>query len=437
MRRYRIIVPLVFLLLIALGIFILFNTGSDLAITVILLFIPAMIAVSFLVRYLVTVRKRSITERVLERDVMRLADRYGEERRILYDFEHKYGISTREFMEELGKVKEGLLELGCDVNGRTKIDRVKLRKVVFADIEWASNLFEGIKDRHEVVLYSRMLDKSSEYLERLKELEAAGYPNIQGQIERMESKLRAGERITVDSLELSLFMNDVGSILEEAFQIALKDAQRLEVVGRDIAHVDTSRIRTDIKIVEHSIEHGNYENAARVLTSMIERLIALLKDAFEQYKAELLGLTVAVSELLDTGEDKAAVETLKTSIEASMSPSEIAKLREYGDALITKAIATLETVYHRIFELEGEIAEANPPTEVYPVEYWSRNKVEEVEELKSASATDTQGFIRRYRLLASDAQSRVLYDAERLKSITEEPQSASSNKPTEEDATRG
>jgi hypothetical protein len=105
MRRYRIIVPLVFLVLIALGIFILFNTGSDLAITIILLFIPAMIGVSFLVRYLVTVRKRGITERVMERDVMRIADRYGEERRILYDFEHKYGISTREFMDELSKVK--------------------------------------------------------------------------------------------------------------------------------------------------------------------------------------------------------------------------------------------------------------------------------------------------------------------------------------------
>jgi len=433
MRRYRILVPLVFLVLIALGIFILFNTGSDLAITIILLFIPAMIAVSFLVRYLTTVRKRSITERVMERDVMRIADRYREERRILYDFEHKYGISTREFMEELSKVKESLLELGCEVNGRTKIDRLKLRKVVFADIEWANKLFEGIKDRHEVVLYSRMMDKCSEYLEHLKELEAAGYPNIQGQIERLQSKLRTGERIIVESLELSLFMNDAGSILEEALRIALQDAHRLEVVGREIANVDTSRIRTDIKIVEHSIEHGNYENAARVLKSMIERLIALLKDAFEQYKAEVLELTIAVSELLDTSEDKAEVEALKKGIDACMSPSEIAKLREYGDALMRKSIATLETVYHKIFELEAEIAEANPATEVYPVEYWSKTKMEEVEELKSVSTIDIKGFIRRYRLLASDAHSRVLYDAGRLKSITEEPQSAPSNKTTEED----
>jgi hypothetical protein len=433
MRWYRLIVPLVFLVLIALGIFILFNTGSDLAITIILLFIPVMIAVSFLVRYLVTVRKRSITERVMERDVMRIADRYGEERRILYDFEHKYGISTREFMEELNKVKEGLLDLGCEVNGRTKIDLVKLRKVVFADIEWANKLFEGIKDRHEVVLYSRMMDTCSEYLNYLKELEAAGYPNIHGQIERLESKLRTGERVIVDSLELSLFMNDVGSILEEALRIALQDAHRLEVVGREIANVDTSRIRTDIKIVEHSIEHGNYENAARVLKSMIERLIALLKDAFEQYKAEVLELTIAVSELLEKSEDKKEVEALKKGIEACMSPSEIAKLREYGDALMRKSIATLETVYHKIFELEAEIAEANPATEVYPVEYWSKNKMEEVEALKSLSTTAVKGFIRRYRLLASDAHSRVLYDAERLKSIKEEPQSAPSYRTAEAD----
>jgi hypothetical protein len=90
-------------------------------------------------------------------------------------------------------------------------------------------------------------------------------------------------------------------------------------------------------------------------------------------------------------------------------------------------------VYHKIFELEAEIAEANPATEVYPVEYWSKNKMEEVEELKSVSTIDIKGFIRRYRLLASDAHSRVLYDAGRLKSITEEPQSAPSNKTTEED----
>ncbi len=417
MRRYRLIVPLIFLALIALGIFILFNTGSDLAITIILLFIPAMIAVSFLVRYLVAVRKRSITERVLERDVLQIADRYAEERRILYDFEHKYGISTSEFTEELSKVKDGLRELGCDVNGRTKLDRVKLRKVVFADIEWASNLFEEIKDRHEVVLYSRMMDKCAEYLGHLKELEQAGYPNLRVQIERMASKLRTGERITVDSLEFSLFMNDVGSILEEAFRTALQDAQRLEAEGREIAQVDTARIRTDIKIVEHSIEHGNYENAAQVLKSMVKRLITLLEDAFERYKAEVLELSIAVSELLEKHEDKEEVEALKKSINACMSPSEIAQLREYGDELIRKSIAVLETVYNRIFELEAEIAKTNPSTEVYPVEYWTKDKMDKIEELKSVPTTDVQHFIRRYRPLASDAHSRVRYDAERLRSM--------------------
>ncbi len=417
MRRYRLIVPLIFLALIALGIFILFNTGSDLAITIILLFIPAMIAVSFLVRYLVAVRKRSITERVLERDVLQIADRYAEERRILYDFEHKYGISTSEFTEELSKVKDGLRELGCDVNGRTKLDRVKLRKVVFADIEWASNLFEEIKDRHEVVLYSRMMDKCAEYLDHLKELEQAGYPNLRAQIERMASKLRTGERITVDSLELSLFMNDVGSILEEAFRTALQDAQRLEAEGREIAQVDTARIRTDIKIVEHSIEHGNYENAAQVLKSMVKRLITLLEDAFERYKVEVLELSIAVSELLEKHEDKEEVEALKKSINACMSPSEIAQLREYGDELIRKSIAVLETVYNKIFELEAEIAKTNPSTEVYPVEYWTKDKMDKIEELKSVPTTDVQHFIRRYRPLASDAHSRVRYDAERLRSM--------------------
>ncbi|MBK5191316.1 MAG: hypothetical protein JJE19_07470, partial [Methanosarcinales archaeon] len=174
MRGYRILIPLVFLALIALGIFLLFNTGSDLAITIILLFIPAMVVVSFLVRYLVTVKKRSVRERVMERDVMQIADRYIEEMRILYDFENKYEVSTKEFREELSKVKEGLLELGCEVDGRIRIDKAKLRKVVFADVEWASKLFEGIKDRHEVVLYSRMIDKCRDYVVSLKELESSG-----------------------------------------------------------------------------------------------------------------------------------------------------------------------------------------------------------------------------------------------------------------------
>jgi len=418
MRGYRIVVPLAFLALIAIGIFVLFNTGYDLAITIILLFIPAMVGVSFLVRYLYTVRKRSVRERVMERDVMQIANRYVEEMRILYDFENKYEISTKEFREELSKVKAGLLELGCEVNGRIRIDRAKLRKVVFADVEWASKLFEGIKDRHEVVLYSRMMDKCRDYVVSLKELESAGYANIQGQIERMESTIRGGERMNVDSLELSIFMNEVAAILEETFRICLRDAQNLETEGRELANLDTSRIRTDIKIVEHSMEHGNYENASRVLKSMIGRLIALLADAFDRYKADTLELARAVAEISDNEEtDEKEIEAIRKSIAACTMPSEIVALHGYGDALVSKSITSLETVYVAIFKIEAEIAKENPSTEVYPVEYWTKDKMGEIEELKSISASDIKEFIHRYRLLASDAHSRVHYDAERIKDI--------------------
>jgi hypothetical protein len=417
MKGYKIIVPLAFVALIALGIFILFNTGSDLAITIILLFIPAMIGVSFLVRYLVTVRKRSIKERVMERDIMRIANRYVEQRRILYDFEDKYAIGTKEFREELEKVKEALFELGCEVNGRIKMNSAKLRKVVFADVEWLNKLFEGIKDRHEIVLYSRMIDKCKDYLGSIKELEAAGYGNIKGQIERIESKIHGGESINVDSVELSMFMNEVASILDEALRICLRDAHGLEMEGREIANADTSRIRTDIKIVEHSIEHVNYENASKALKSVIERLLELLKDAFERYKEDTLGLTTVVVEISTDEEDKKEIEEIRTGIVECTVPSQLVKLRGYGEALISKAIATLEKVYTKIFEIEGEIVKENPSTEVYPVEYWARDKMGEVEELKSIPASDIKRFIQRYRLLASDAHSRLVYDAERLKNI--------------------
>jgi hypothetical protein len=417
MRGYRILVPLVFLALIALGIFILFNTGSDLAITIILLFIPAMVGVSFLLRYLVAVKKRSVRERVMERDVTRIADRYVEEVRMLYDFENKYGISTKEFRKELKKLKEGLHELGCEVNGRIRIDRAKLRSVVFADVEWADKLFEGIKDRHEVVLYARMMEKCRDYVADLKELERAGYANVRGQIERMESAMRDGERMKVDSLELSLFMNEVAAILEETFRICLRDAQKLEAEGREIAHLDTSRIKTDIKIVEHSMEHGNYENASRVLKGMIERLIALLADAFDRYREDTLELARAVSEIAANEAGREEVKAIMERIEACTVPSEIVTLHECGDALVSKSITSLEAVYNEIFELEEEIAKENPSTELFPVEYWAREKMSEIEQLKSISASDIGGFIHRYRPLASDAHSRLHYDAERIRVI--------------------
>ena len=417
MKGYKIIVPLVFLGLIALGIFILFNTGSDLAITVILLFIPVMIGVSFLVRYLVTVRKRSIKERVMARDITRIANRYIEQMRILYDFENRYTISTKEIRNELGKVKEALFELGCEVNGRLKLNKTKLRKVVFADVEWINKLFEGIKERHEVVLYSRMMDKCKEYQASIKELETVGYENIRDQVERIESKIRESEGINVDSLELSVFLNEFASIIDETLRICLRDAQGLEVAGRELADADTSRIRTDIKLIEHSVEHGNSENAAKALKSVIERLTELLKDAFERYKGETLELTNVVLELSTDEEDKTKVEEIRNGIVGCTVPSQIVKLRGYGAALISLSLAILERVYNTIFELEGEIMKENPSSEIYPVEYWATDKRGELEELKSISASDIQGFIQRYRLLASDAHSRLLYDSGRLKDI--------------------
>jgi chromosome segregation ATPase len=183
----------------------------------------------------------------------------------------------------------------------------------------------------------------------------------------------------------------------------LRDAQSLETAGREIAHLDTSRIKTDIKIVEHSMEHGNYENASRVLKSMIERLIALLADAFDRYKEDTFELASAVAEISDNEEDKKEVEEIRESIEECTVPSEIVKLHEYGDALVSKSITSLETVYKEIFEIEEEIAKDNPSTEVYPVEYWTRDKMGEIEELKSISASNIKDFIHRYLLLASDA----------------------------------
>ena len=419
MKGYRIFIPLALLALILVGVVLLFALVpySDLAITIILIFIPAAIGVSFLVRYLVTVRKRSIKEKVMERDIEGIANRYIEQMRILYDFEDKYAISTKEFRNELEKVKGGLFELGCEVNGRIKIDRVKVRKVVFADVEWVIKMFEGIKDRHEVVLYSRMIDKCRDYLGGIKELENAGYEDIRDQIERIESRIRESEGVEVDSLELSMFMNGVASILEEALRICLRDAHGLEVEGRESARADTARIRTDIKIVEHSIEHGNYENASKVLKSVIERLVEVLKDAFERYKAHALELTTVVVEISDKEEEKKEVEEMRKSIEECMLPSQMRKLQGHGDALIRKSISALEAVYNNIFEIEEEILKDNPTTEVYPVEYWAKDKLGEIEELKSMPASDIKEFIHRYRLLASDAHSRLMYDSERLKYI--------------------
>lgn len=272
MRRHNILFPVVlFLGSIALGIFILFSAGSDLALTIIFIFLLTMIGAAFLVQYLVTVRKGSVREKVMTRDIEGVANQYVEQMRILHDFEDKYAISTKEFRVELEKVKGAFIELGCEVNGWVKIDRVKRRHVGFADVEWVTKMFEGIKEQHEVVLYSRMIDRCNIYLEELRTLEAAGYEDIRGDIEQIESKILADENLKKDSLELSMFMNELVYLLEEALRTCLHEAHGLEAEGREAANADTARVRTDLKLVEHSIENGNYENASKVLNGVIRR----------------------------------------------------------------------------------------------------------------------------------------------------------------------
>lgn len=439
MRRYSVsvLVPLVLLGLIALGIFILFNTGSKLAITIIIfIFIPAMIGAAFMVRYLVTVRKGSLREKVMVRDVEGVANRYVEQMRILHDFEDKYGISTSEFRSELEKVKEGLAELGCEVNGRVRMDRVKQRSVVFADVEWVTKMFDGIKERHEVVLYSRMIERSRAYLEGLRALEDAGYDGIRGNIEQIESKIVEDENLKKDSLELSIFMNELDSRIEEALRTCLHDAHGLEAEGRETANADTARVRTDMKLVEHSIERGNYESASKVLNSVIGRLSRMLADVFEQYKTDTLALTAVVVDMLGKEEEevevavvdrekdknKKEIEALREHIERCMTPSEMRKLRAYGDALILKAITALEATYNKIFTIEEQILGENPATELYPVEYWTRDKIGEIEELRSMLKSEVSDFVRRYRLLASDALSRLVYDSESLRRLSRKQQ---------------
>ena len=127
---------------------------------------------------------------------------------------------------------------------------------------------------------------------------------------------------------------------------------------------------------------------------------------------------MVVGGIVDTEEDKSEVEELQKVVAALMLPSQIAKLHEHADALVKKSLSSLEEVYNRIFKLETEIAKKNPSTEVYPVEYWSRNKMSELDELKSIPVADITGFTQRYGLVASDAHSRLIYDSDRLEKIT-------------------
>jgi hypothetical protein len=415
----KIIVPLALLALIALGIAILFTSGHKEAITIIIFFIPAVLAVSFLVQYLVMRRGTNIREKVMERDITAIAERYTELIRTLYDFEDKYGPSTKEFRAELGKVKDGLSELGCDVNGKIRIDKTKIKKVAFADLDWIRKTFDGIRKKHEIILYSNALDKCRDYLECVNELESAGYKSIHDQIQKLETKISGDDRVEMDALELSIFMNEFTSIVDETLRICLRDATSLESEGKEIA--DTARIRTNIKLVEHSIELGNYENASKVLISMIERLTGVLEEEFGRYKEDTLELLKEVVGILDTADEEGGkeIEWLKKNIGSCVEPSEMQKLRKYTDTLIKTSLTALEGVYNKIFELESEIANENPATDVYPVEYWTRDKMREIDDLKAMPKSNVPTYTRRYRLLTSDAHSRVVYDAERLQYIKE------------------
>ncbi|RCV63585.1 hypothetical protein C5S53_13090 [Methanophagales archaeon] len=413
----KIFVPLTLLALIALGVAILFTQGHKEAITIIIFFIPAVLAVSFLVQYIVTKRGRNIKDKVMERDIMSIAEHYTELMRTLHDFEDKYGPSTKDFRVALGKVKDGLSDLGCEVNGKIRIEKAKIKKVAFADLDWIRKTFGDIRKQYEIILYSHALDKCKEYLESTNELESEGYKNIHDQIEKMETKIRGDDRVEIDALEISIFMNEFTSILDEALRICLRDATSLEGEGKEIA--DTARVRTNIKLVEHSIELGNYENATKVLISMIERLTGVLKEEFGQYKEDTLELLKEVAGISDTVEEEGGrdIEWLKKNIDACVEPSEMRKLRKHNDTLIKTSLTALEGVYNKIFELEREIADGNPATDVYPVEYWAIEKRNEIDELKSMPKSDVPAYTRRYRLFASDAHSRLEYDAERLQYI--------------------
>jgi hypothetical protein len=409
---------LALLALIGLGVLVLFIFGEDSAITIILFgFIPAVLAVSFLVQYIVTKRGRNIKDRVMERDITTIAEHYTELMRTLYDFEDKYGPSTKEFRVALGKVKAGLSELGCNVNGKIRIEKKKIKKVAFADLDWIRKRFEDIRKRHEIILYSHALDKCKDYLKSVNELESEGYKNIHDQIRKMETKISGDERVEMDAFELTIFMSEFTSIMDETLRICLRDATSLESEGKEIA--DTARVRTNIKLVEHSIELGNYENATKVLISMIERLTGVLEEEFGRYKKDTLELLKEVAGISGTAEEEGGkgIEWLKVNIEACVEPSEMRKLRKHTDALIKTSLTTLEALYNKIFELESEIADANPATDVYPVEYWAREKMSEIDDLKSMSKSDVPAYTRRYRLFASDAHSRLAYDAERLRYI--------------------
>jgi Iap family predicted aminopeptidase len=116
-------------------------------------------------------------------------------------------------------------------------------------------------------------------------------------------------------------------------------------------------------------------------------LTGVLEEEFDWYKEDTLELLNVVVGILDTAEEEEGkeIEWRKKNIGSCVEPSEIRKLRKYSDTLIKTFITALEAVYNKIFEFVSEIANENPATDVYPVEYWTREKMSEIEDLKSMS----------------------------------------------------
>ncbi|MHC1565603.1 MAG: hypothetical protein ACXQS6_04710, partial [Candidatus Syntropharchaeales archaeon] len=226
MRRYGIIGSILFGILILIGILLLFGTGSDLAITLILLLIPVMVIVSFFIIYLTEVRGKSIKTRVLERDLKRIAHNLIELLRELSNFENQYHIVTGGFRDELSAVKADLSSIGCLVNGEVHFDKAKLKKARSSDIEEIKLKIESIKDRYEPTIYGKVIEQGERYLDRLRELEAAGYRGIGDQMRRIEAMIL--KDIEIDILNLAHFLGDMTSIFDDAIESSLREVKAVE-----------------------------------------------------------------------------------------------------------------------------------------------------------------------------------------------------------------
>ncbi|MCW7075736.1 MAG: hypothetical protein OCU18_00355 [Candidatus Syntrophoarchaeum sp.] len=408
MRRYGIIGSILFGILILIGILLLFGTGSDLAITLILLLIPVMVIVSFFIIYLTEVRGKSIKTRVLERDLKRIAHNLIELLRELSNFENQYHIVTGGFRDELSAVKADLSSIGCLVNGEVHFDKAKLKKARSSDIEEIKLKIESIKDRYEPTIYGKVIEQGERYLDRLRELEAAGYRGIGDQMRRIEAMIL--EDIEIDILNLAHFLGDLTSIFDDAIESSLCEVKAVESGSKTIR--DRSRIRTDIKIAEQNMERGNYDAAAGILRNVMERIIDETADGFNQYKEMLLEMVGVVKKVAD-GEKVRAIEA---KIEHTDSPSQQNILKECEAELRVTAIETLEAIYENIFDLEAKIRDKEPSSEEYPVDYWGADRMQDVLDLQTIEQLGE--FMLRYEALIEDANSRLEYDRDRLDVIS-------------------